>query len=305
MLAAAPAHATPDAQKPGDSILIPFEPPFGEKLRYRWETTESRRGKTDMSWSVDDYRFEEAEGGYRLTVEPVSSGSNEDDPLMLELQKRLAELTKLPFVLRLSEDAEIVELERSDEYWNKIIAALTGALKTMEPKRPGHDKMVEAVIGLYRDMTPETRLAKLTEPIQPLVEFGWTEPSLAEPIQTELETSSPLGTIKQKVSITLTKIEDGLAHLTIRSSVPTDELKKLTTAMFERLNNGALTPDQVSTMKAQMAAARDFSVESVASYKVSTEDGMLESFQATQTITMTEKDQPERRVKTLSMKRVE
>lgn len=304
-LAAASAAATPEGQQAGDSVVIPFEPPLGETLRYRWERAEKRGDETTMSWSVDTYRFEEVEGGYRLFVEPVSSGSNEDDPIMLELARKLDQLIKLPYVLRVNEDAEIVELERGDEYWAKIIEALTSALKTMEPKRPGHDKMIEGIIGLYSDMSPEARLAKLTEPVQPMVEFGWTEPSLAEPVITTLETASPLGPVKQNISVTLTKVSDGFAHLTVRSSIPTEALRKLTSAMFDRMNNGAIPAADVAKLKMALAAAKDFNAETVADYKVSVEDGLLETFHSTQTITMTESDKPVRRTKSLSVTRIE
>lgn len=305
LLAVAPVQAAPEGQHDDESIIIPFDPPLGESLRYRWEQADKKDGETTLSWSIDSYRFDESEGGYRLTVEPVSSGSNEKDPAMLELAKKLDELTKLPFVLRLNDDAKIVELERGDEYWDKIIAALTDVLATMELKRPGQDKMIEAIIGLYKSMPAETRLAKLTEPIQPLVEFAWTEPTIGEPILTTTETNSPLGLVKQNVAITLTKVSDGFAHVTIRSSISAAELKKLTSAMFDRLNNGALSAEEISKVKSQLAALENFGAETVSDYKISTEDGMLESFLSTQTISVTVDEKRDQRVKTLSVTRVD
>jgi hypothetical protein len=298
-----PAIASPEAQKAGEALLIPFEPPLGESVRYRWETSEEKDGRTKMSWSVDDYRFEEVKDGYRL-VKHVSSGSNDEDPAKQEFSRRLEELTKLPFVLRLNEDAEIVELERSDEYWTKIIEALRAGLSKLEPKRPGQDKMIDAVVGLFEDMPGETRLAKLTEPIQPIVEFAWTETSVGQPIIAAIDTTSPLGPVKQEVAVTLTRVSDGFAHLTIRTSIPTAELKKLTASMFNRLNNGALKPDEIAKIKAQLDQAKNFDAVTVADYKVSIEDGMLESFHSTLNVSSGEGDKVERRSKTLSVKRV-
>lgn len=301
----ASANVTPEVKSAGETVLIPFDPPLGGTLRYRWETAEQKDGETRMSWSVDSYRFEEAKDGYRLMVEPVSSGSNEKDRAKLAFSKQLEELTKLPFVLRLNDNAEIVELERGDEYWAKIIQALRDVLTRLDSKRPGHGKMIEAIVGLYEKMPAEARLAKLTEPIQPLVEFAGIETSLGKPIIAAIETSSPLGPVKREVAITLTRISDGFAHLTIRSSIPTAELKKLTASMFDRLNNGALKPEEIAKVKAQLALAKDFKAETVADYKISTEDGMLESFHSTQTVTMAEGEKQERRIKTLSVKRLD
>lgn len=304
LVAEAPASVTPQTQISGETVFIPFDPPLDTSLRYRWEKTEDEDGKLEMSWSVDDYRFEETKDGYRLTVAPVSFGSNEADPVKREFMKKLEELSKLPFVFRLNENAEIVELERGDEYWSKIIRALREGLAKLEPKRPGHDKMVEAVVGMFANMSTETRLAKLTEPVQPLVEFAVTETTIGKPILMGIETTSPLGPVKQEVAITLTRVSDGIAHLTIRSSIPTAELKKLTAAMFDRLNNGALKPEEVAKAKAELAAAKDFNSETVADYKVWVEDGILESFHSTQTVTVNEGGKLERSIKTLSVKRV-
>jgi hypothetical protein len=301
----ATASVTPQAQVSGETVLIPFDPPLDQNLRYRWEQTEQKEGRTEISWSIDSYRFEEADDGYRLIVEPVSYGSNEDDPLKLELARKLQELSKLPFVLRLNEDAEIVGLEGEDEYWSKIIGALREVLSTIEPKRAEHDKVIESIVGLYADMPAETRLAKLTEPVQPLVEFAWAETSIGVPIMGTVETMSPFGPVKQEFTITLTKVSDGLASLTIRSTIPKQEMKKMTAALFDRLNNGALQPEQIAKMKSELAAAEHFNATTVAEYEISTEDGMLETFHSTQTITVSEDDKPQRKVKTLSVKRVD
>lgn len=305
LVAWAPAGASPQAQAGGETVLIPFEPPVDTTLRYRWEQSELKDGKLQTSWSVDDYQFEEATDGYRLVVTPVSSGSNETNPAKLELQKKLEELTDLPFVLRLNKDADIVELERAEEYWSKIIAALRDGLARLEPKRPGHDKMVDAVMGMFTDMSDETRLAKLTEPIQPLVDFAWTETSIGKPLLTSVKSTSPLGPVQQHVAITLQRVSDGFAYLTIRSSIPSSEMKKLTAALFDRLNNGALEPEDVAKARAQLAAAENFKAETVADYKIAIEDGMLESFHSTHTVTAISKGKPESRTKTMSVKRTD
>jgi hypothetical protein len=302
----ATANSAPQVQVPSQKILIPFEPPFGESLRYRSEIIEQRDDKTRLSWSVDNYRFEEAKDGYRLIVEPVSHGSSDkDDPAKVEFLKKIEELTKLPFVLRLNEDAEIVEVERGDEYWAKMIKALREVLNGLEPKRPGQDKMVESLIGLYESMPAESRLAKLTETIRPLVEFAWSETTIGKSIVGATKTTSPLGPVKQEFAIPLTKVSDGFAYLTFRSGIPPAELKKLTEAMFDKMNNGAFKPEEITKIRAQLAAAKDFNAETVAEYKISTEDGLLETFHSTQTVTMTDGDKRERRIKILSMRRMD
>ena len=302
-----PAWSVPQTKLSSQEVVIPFDPPLGRDLSYRWKQSDTRDGRTTMSWSVDRFRFEEAGEGYKLTVEPVSSGSNEADPIKLQMFKRLEELTRFPFVLRLNADAEIVELERGDEYWGKIMGALREAMAQRNGKSaPLEDQAIAGVIGMFEKMPAEVRLAKLTESVQPLVEFAYTETSVSKPIHAQLDTASPFGgTLKQNVVISLTKVERGLAHLTIRMNVPREELLKATAAMLSRLQNGAPEKDQAAKLESAMGALKEFRSETVADYRISIEDGMLDSFQSTQTISVTDGQKNQQRVRTMSLTRVE
>lgn len=88
-IAGAPVHASPTLPAPAapsaQIAVIPFDPPLDAPLRYRWEKAVQRDGKTRMSWAVSDFRFEEQGDGFRLTVSPVGSGSNETDPARLAM----------------------------------------------------------------------------------------------------------------------------------------------------------------------------------------------------------------------------
>lgn len=290
----------------GETILIPFDPPIGQDLSYRWEKSDQKDGVTTISWSVDRYRFEESKGGYRLFVEPVSSGSNEKDPKKIELMKKLEELTKQQFVLRLNDEARIAELENADEYWRKITQALREVLSAGKVDATGA-KVIESVVRLFENMPAEVRLAQLTESVQPLVEFAYTETTLGKPIKASLDTQSPFGgTIKQDVVVSLTKVADGTAHLTIRSNVPRSELEKLSQAFIARLGSGIIKEGDAAKAKAAIAAMKDFKSETVADYKISIADGMLETFKSTQTTTFSgEGKGTTTRVKTVSLTRVD
>lgn len=103
----------------------------------------------------------------------------------------------------------------------------------------------------------------------------------------------------------LTDVSDGLAHLAVRTSIPRSELEKATGALFEKFRSGALKPEEVAKAKAALPALKDFKSETVADYYISIEDGMLKSFQSTQTISVNEGEKTEVQVKTLSMRRVD
>ncbi len=299
------AHATPSNQTDSEAVEIPFDPPEGESITYRTQATETRDGVTIMRWSVDRVRFERTDEGYKLIVESESSGSNEQDPRKLRAMKAVDDLTRKPFVLRLNEDAEIVELEQADEYWARIIDALRGALTTPgQTPTPEETKAIASVADLFEKMPAESRLAQLTAPLQPLVEFAYFSMETSEPFRAQVESPSPYGaTLKQNVVISLSKVDRGIAYLTVRSSIPREELEKLSNAFISRLGGATSDADRVK-LAAALAAMKDFQSETVADYRVALADGMLESFDSRQTITAVDNNRKNERIRTWSLARV-
>jgi hypothetical protein len=224
---------------------------------------------------------------------------------MKEAEKELEELTKRPFVLRLDRDAEIISLENADEYWTKIIQTLRDVLSKGK-QTPQTARAIGSVVSMFEQMPPEVRLAKLTESIQPMFEFANMQISAAEPIHEQIETASPFGgTIKQDVIINLTNVEDGLAYVTVRMTVPRAELEKLSKALFDKLSNGAFNAEQVAKAKDAISGLKDFKSETVAEYRVRIKNGMLESFKSAQTISANAGKESEVRVKTRSLRRID
>ena len=303
LIFAAPAAAAPKTDGPGETVAIPFDPPL-EDVKYRWQRTEERDGKVTMSWAVNLLTFEEIEDGHRLSVKALSSGSNEADPEKLRVRAKLEELMDLPYVLRLNADAEIVELEAGDEYWTKIFQVMREALAKDKPTA-NEAKAIEGVISVFQKMPPDVKLSKLTEPVQPLVEFGNVELTVGEPIVTEIETASPFGGIlKQNVALNLHKVVDGIAFLTIRSSVPREEFAKLMGAFIDQVGkfSDKAKPEE---MKSQLATAEELKFETVADYQVSIADGMLRSYQEQRTVVAIAGKDKARQVRTTSVVRVE
>lgn len=303
LILAAPVAAAPKTDGPGETVTIPFDPPLERGLQYRWQRTEDRDGKVTMSWAVNQLTFEEIEDGHRLSVKAVSSGSNETDPEKLRIRAKLEELMDLPYVLRLNADAEIVEMESGDEYWTRIFQAMREALARDKPTAD-EAKAIEGVISVFQQMPPDVKLSKITEPVQPLVEFGNVELTVGDPIVTEIETASPFGGIlKQNVAITLHKVVNGIAFLTIRSSVPREEFAKIVGAFFDQVGkfSDKAKPEE---MKKQLATAEELKFETVADYQVSTSDGMLQSYQEQRTLVAVAGKDKARQVRTTSLVRV-
>lgn len=299
------AFATPKAQAVGVTATIPFDPPLGEKINYRSELSDTKDGKTVMRWSMDSFRFDKGENGYRLSVEHIAHGSNETDLRKQTAMAELEKLTKRPFVLRIDEEGSIVGLENGDEYWAAILRAMRTALSDGKPS-PEFKKIIEAVVSMFESMPPEVRLAQLTQDVQPLVEFANTQTTVGKPIHQQIETTSPFGgTLKQNVVISLTGVTDGVAKITIRSSVPKEELQKVTKAFLAKFAGSALKPGDVEKANAAIEAFKNFKSEAIADYALRIDDGQLESFHSIQNITIADEGKTSVRTKARSIKRVE
>lgn len=299
-----PAAPAPHSQQ-AQIATVPFTPPLDTPLRYRWEKTVDRDGKIAMTWSIVDYRFTEFGNGYRLTITPVSSGSNETDPKRLAVEKQLEKLLNYPFVLRLGGDGVIEQLENGDQYWLTIMTVLREELSRMTNKADSGRALegVEAVMEMFEKMPADARLALLTEAVQPIVEFGATETEVGKPLLTTVEGASPFGgTIKRDVVISLVKIADRIAYLSVRSTIPRTELEKLTTTVVERF--AQLPIDKRAEMKANLAALANFRHDTTSDYQLSLEDGMLSKFHSTETVEVNDKAAKRRRVTTRSIELV-
>lgn len=302
---AAPTVPNPSSQAQ-TSADIPFDPPLESKLRYRWEKTEQRDGKSEMAWSVDDFQFEQVDDGYRLTVTPVSSGSNETDPAKLAIMKRLEELTRRPFVLRLNADGQIEQLEDADFYWSTInqvfrdeIARLTKA-----EKDPAFREVMENVRGMFERMPAETRLTLLTESIHPALEFANTHTEVGKPIKSTVESPSAYGgTINREVTISLNRVADATAYLTIGSTVPRAELDKLMQLFLKQLT--ALPADKRSEAEQAMASFDKFRHDTLSDYQVSVEDGLLERFNSRETVEVAVGKETSTKITTRSLTRID
>lgn len=288
------------------TVQIPFDPPLDAALRYRWEKTVQKDGETDMAWSVSDFLFEEAENGYRLTVTPVSSGSNETDPAKLAFLKRLEDLTRRPFVLRLDENGSIEELEDADFYWSTIFRVMREELGKNDGK-PLDEKgkqLLEDVIRTFEGIPAENRLALLTEEVQPMLEFGNVEIDSGEPIAATVETPSPFGgVLNRDLTISLKGVERGIASLSLRSSISREELAKLMQGMLAKFET--LPEEKRAEAMEAVAAFKNFRHETAADYDVSVEDGVLTRFRSVETVEVSDKSGSTRKVTTQTLDLIE
>lgn len=120
---------TTDVAPASGPLAIPFAPPIGEKLRYRWEKSDNKDGKARLSWEVYDASFAKAGKSYRLTITPVDDGTDgQKSAAQISFEKKLNELTKRPFVVELAEDATISGVVDEARFWGDIESAMASAV---------------------------------------------------------------------------------------------------------------------------------------------------------------------------------
>lgn len=244
LLTASPPVAAPLAAKERAApVVIPFNPPLNQPVRYRISMTERGEGGDKELSSLEEMRFERVEGGYRVSVKS-SDVKIVDKDLPEALQKQMRELAKIPYVLRISEDAKILELENSDVLWAQIIDLSERALGSSaqeknesDEERAQRNAFMANYMQSFRDMKKEERLALLTQSLQTVFQFGQTE--WKKPVTTDVETATPFGTITQKIHIGLPTISGGTAIFNSRGVVPKKGmakfLKQLTANLTEEI----------------------------------------------------------------------
>lgn len=296
----AAAPAAQPMQQAAAIADIPFDPPLRTKIRYRWERRLQQGARTELLWSVYEYRFDAADSGYRLTLTPVSWGTNETDPAKLSFAKRLDELIRRPFSLRLDEDGQIEAFEDADRYWQEIF----GLLDQEGRDNPALRAAMQDVVAMYRRMPAEVRQSMLIKEILPVVEFGNTQTEVGKPLVASLEGQSPFGgSISREMTITLNKVGESSAYLTTTSTVPRAELEKMMQAMLTQLTS--LPADKRAEAEKEVAALREFRHDTTADYEVSLADGLLVKYRSTETIEVGDRDRMERRVTTRTISRLD
>jgi hypothetical protein len=309
----AAAQAVPSTEAVADQhglvAEIPFDPPLGQELRYRYQEAIEDDGKTTLRWDTSSYRFERNGDGFLLTVSPIASGSNESDPLWQAVEKRLGELVSRPFVLELSASGEILALRDEALYWEKIFEALEGAIAESAPeefKDPGAKVAFANYLDMMREIPAENRLGLLVQEIAPLLEFGDTGSVVGEPVEADLEGHSPFGgKLTRRVRISLERVKDGIAHLSIRTTIPRDELQTAAANLLSRMAEGTDAAEELVKSEEVLRAMEQLRYASLAEYEVDVEDGMLVRYRSTETIELAVGEEKDRKVTTQTIARID
>ena len=260
-------------------ISTPFDPPINTPTRYLFEKIQEKDGKSTRSWTTYDAVFAERPEGYRLTITPIDSGNDRERDKMSEaIYKRLNRIENRPFVVEIGDDLRISGIVDIDRLWNEIVTAVRETAK--DPALGKKDRDIASFTAEFLlNMPKEARLAKLLEPVQPLVEFAGVQiDDASKPIPFETETASPLGgKIKMDGTISVLKADDAETEFAIVSQISRESLDAMLKVAVGQTDKhfGNSQPQSQPQLDKIVAALNRFEIVDRANYRLATENGML------------------------------
>lgn len=302
----ATAFAAPAPVAQGQIVQIPFHPPVGKVLRFRHsKVAEGSETKGSFPASVVySYRFDKTAEGFNLTVSPELPPGALPIPADLagEFGDRIFELVRLPLILKLGADGEFMGLQNEKEYAAAIDKMLTSLASVVPDDAPAERKAAaQALIRAVRSMPMESWIAKFMESVQPVVEFAGTEFALGEPVQMESEVTGPNGVIiPRTVAVTLKRTDGDTAHiLAVDTASPEAFSRMMRELMVQLVQAGG------EEAKKELGRFKQASQERRSTYRVSTRDGMLQSYELVDTTEVVTADGTNHRVRKASIERMD
>jgi hypothetical protein len=223
--AGAPAPAAaPAAALPADSVIIPFNPPVGQKLLYRYSPAGRGRIAPQIDMIVE---FRKAgDGAFVMTVTYLlPPGAAQSDPTIAVFE--------WPLSFRVSSKGEIVGIEDEAAYWARL-KDVVGKMSARD-KDPGGKAIMDEMLGRLKALPDADRLRMMTSKIEPLLAYSATAYVLGRTAEAQSEEQTALGLVTPTVRQTLVKAENGIAFFVTVSSAPAAQLE----AMMAELGRSA------------------------------------------------------------------
>ncbi|MES2903678.1 MAG: hypothetical protein V4696_05780 [Pseudomonadota bacterium] len=294
---------TTDVAPASGPLVIPFTPPVGEKIRYRWQKTDSKDGKSRLSWEIYDASFEKAGKGYRLTITPIDGGTDgKKSAAQIAFEKKLKELTKRPFIVEVSEDASISSVVDEARFWGDIERAMTTTVAGTPDQN--ERKAIQFVRAFFTDMSAEARTSLLIKDLQPLMEFAATDlEEAADILPFEFETTSAFNTkITMEGTVSVLGFDDDVAVFSLVSRLSPESLRKATAELLSKL---PVDWEKMTEAQAAIDAVKHMRHENRNEYVVSRKDGMLLKFTSTEEVSVEAEGKTDHRITTKTLTRID
>jgi len=280
------------AQPSATSVTIPFSPPVGVPLRYRF--TKTMFGPAERTITLDfTARFDRAGDGYRMTVAyqlPPAAGARSRDPALLVLQR--------PLSLRIGADGTLLSLDDEPAYWAGVEALLARMVAEDGGGTPEGREAMRRIVADMRGLPEDVRVEKLAENFLPLIAMSGAELIISEPVTWTGETETIFGPLTANQTLTLDRVADGIAYIKSETTVPREDMDEAMRTMFARLTPpGAGRPVPPDF--------RFHSAENSEISEVAIETGLTRRYRATRTIDLEAQGQRQRGGTVISLERLE
>ena len=300
---ALPASATAPPRAAAAAVELPFSPPLGRTIRYRHTQAMEGSGRSSSLSMTYGYRFDKAGDGFRLTVTALPEGAS-GTPVTgvpAPMTDSMIEVLKLPLILKLAADGEFQELENQAEYAAAVDRLFETTMKLVPANAPAEQKaMAKTVAEMVRSVPMESRVAKFVESVQPILEFGGTALTPGETLRTEMEVEGMGGApLIRNVTIRLERVDAGAAHYTMVNTVPPEQYTGMIRKFFASL---AASAPAVAAEAGEVSRA---SSEQRGTYRVSTADGLLQSYRSVETTEIVTAKETTRKIVTRAIDRAD
>jgi hypothetical protein len=217
--AAGLATPAPAAQTPAPAaatISIPFDPPIGTVLLYRW-TQSSNEGPERVTLNIRVSFARDAEG-YVMTV------AGDLPPGIPPGQ--IATILQEPFSVRLTPHGELVGLADEAGYWAGLDRVMAVILRGMP--NAADRQAIETMMVRLRALPHDELVASLCQRVVPVIAIAGHDIPAGE-VAFDSERESVIGRMTMQSRMTSEVRPGGMAQVAIITTVPPDQLPGIAT----------------------------------------------------------------------------
>jgi hypothetical protein len=217
------------------------------------------------------------------------------------MTESMIEVLKLPLILKLAADGEFQELENQAEYAAAMDKLFDSTMKLLPANASAEQKaLAKTVADVVRSVPMESRVAKFIESVQPVLEFGGTSLTPGETFKTEQEVEGIGGApLTRNLTIRLDRVDGGTAHYTMVNTAAPEQY----TSMIRKFYASLMAADPA--LAAEGGEVSRAGSEQRATYRVSTSDGLLQSYRSVETTEIVATKATTRKIVTRTVERVD
>jgi hypothetical protein len=238
------AKAEPhDSSVQQEVLRVPFAPPIGQQLNYEIDLIRTGDGKSTTTRLFQSLCFEKTESGYLLTIS-TSRMANENTSIDLTTPSGANRIPiefrplLMPMTLEITAEGGISRVRD----WPTLQRAITGmpaafAAAEAPAKRATATEFARRALAPYSSMTAEQAPDAILKGWPSLFGLGGVELVSGQTYETQVFSQPPMlpVTIPATQAVRLTRIDDGLLHLELRSQPDEEKMGLAISQYMDRL----------------------------------------------------------------------